>query len=737
MGRLLVLALAVAFVTPKPSLGQHFPGTSPLENEGDIASFMIRGIDSFLIQEIDASVGRRAQHWNRDLTSGDAYAKSIRPLRRELAQMIGVRGRLVPFTSPSVVALADEVNELTPIDAKVSRLRVRWPVVDSLRGDGILLTPVDGHSANAVLIPDADQTPEQFSDKTAALVSAGCRVLVLRTVSRKRSKRNGKANLTNREFLHRPAFVLGRTLIGYETHMVLAAVNWFATTEPNKPVGVLGHGEGGMAALFASAIDTRISVTCVSGFFSQRELGWQEPLDRNIFGLLKKFGGAELATMIAPRTFVLATNPGPKLKLEGNGAAPAELIPYAPSAAKAELNRAKRLVSGLDWPVVVTDDDDFGQFQFTKQLGLKEPEIIHEPAPWFDVVKSTAQAEAEFVAHVDGYNQWLLRESPFVRKEFMKGLDTSSIDAYEKSVQPYRKHFAQKTIGHFDQPLLPLDVYSRRKYDRPQWTGYEVKLDVMPKVFAYGALLVPKDLKPGERRPVVVCQHGLEGRPSDTIEGDHPAYHNFAAKLCERGYIVFAPQNLYIFKDRFRTLQRKANLLGKTLFSIMVPQHQQIVNWLKTLPNVDPKRIAFYGLSYGGKSAMRIPPLVPDYCLSICSADFNEWVLKNASTRHDFSYVWTGEYEIFEFDLASTFNYSEMAALIAPRPFMVERGHFDGVGTDEWVAHEFAKVRNLYAAKLKIPDRCEIEWFDGPHTINGKGTFEFLDRHLQWDATDH
>ncbi len=25
-----------------------------------------------------------------------------------------------------------------------------------------------------------------------------------------------------------------------------------------------------------------------------------------------------------------------------------------------------------------------------------------------------------------------------------------------------------------------------------------------------------------------------------------------------------------------------------------------------------------------------------------------------------------------------------------------------------------------------------IEWFVGPHTINGKGTFEFLHRHLDW-----
>ena len=86
----------------------------------------------------------------------------------------------------------------------------------------------------------------------------------------------------------------------------------------------------------------------------------------------------------------------------------------------------------------------------------------------------------------------------------------------------------------------------------------------------------------------------------------------------------------------------------------------------------------------------------------------------------------------FEFDLGSTFNYAEMAALIAPRPFMVERGHFDGVAPDETVAYEFAKVFNLYNARLDIGDRCKIEVFRGPHMINGKGTFKFLHEQLDW-----
>lgn len=43
--------------------------------------------------------------------------------------------------------------------------------------------------------------------------------------------------------------------------------------------------------------------------------------------------------------------------------------------------------------------------------------------------------------------------------------------------------------------------------------------------------------------------------------------------------------------------------------------------------------------------------------------------------------------------------------------------------------YEFAKVRRLYN-KLLIGDRTTIEHFDGPHTINGVGTFEFLKEQL-------
>ena len=115
----------------------------------------------------------------------------------------------------------------------------------------------------------------------------------------------------------------------------------------------------------------------------------------------------------------------------------------------------------------------------------------------------------------------------------------------------------------------------------------------------------------------------------------------------------------------------------------------------------------------------------------ICSADFNEYVWKMTSLDMPSSFMLTREYEMYEFDLGNTFNYAELANLMAPRPFMVERGHNDTVSIDEWVAYEYAKVRRFYTS-LGIPDRTAIEFFNGPHTINGVGTYTFLHRHLNW-----
>jgi hypothetical protein len=338
------------------------------------------------------------------------------------------------------------------------------------------------------------------------------------------------------------------------------------------------------------------------------------------------------------------------------------------------------------------------------------------------------------VAELSTRLQTLQRESDRVRDEFfLRQAFGQGPDAFVDKAKQYREILRREIIGAIDDPLVPSDPKSRLVYDEPKWTGYEVLLDVWPDLHAWGVLCVPKDLRPDERRPVVVCQHGLEGQPRDVIERQVDGfryYKAFAADLADRGFVTFAPFHLYRGGERFRLLQRKAHPLGLSLYSIILRQHEQILAWLGSLPFVDSSRIGFYGLSYGGRSALIVPTVLDGYALSICSGNFNDWIRKLISQEFTASYLYTAEWEMFEFDLGRTFNHAEMAYLMFPRPFMVERGHNDGVGLDAWVAYEFAKVRWLYA-NLGQSDRCQIEYFLGHHEIHGVGTIEFLQRHLR------
>ncbi len=750
---------------------QSLEGTAALTAEGDIAAQMVAGIDKFLLREIDQSVERRAKYWRRDTSSPEAYNKSVEANRQRLKKMIGAVDERTPYDAPELV---DTLRRpaLVARGETFDVFAVRWPVFRGVHGEGLLLTPrLHMPLADCVVLPDADQTPETLAGLTEGpphaqiakrLAENRCRVLIPTSISRDSKfsilDSGQKIDLPHRELVYRPAYELGRHIIGYEVQKALAAVDWFVQDSRRlRDIGVFGYGEGGLVALYAAAVDPRIDACLVSGYFDDRGRVWREPIYRNVFGLLHEFGDAELASLVAPRSLIVEASAFPKIDnvppvREGGRpktiAAPGELVTPGLERVRGEFQRAEKLIAGLNpqrFELIASGENGDGPFATEAAIAA----FVHALLPDFTVQPpgaspSTLRKDFETDARqrrqleeLLADTQHLLKEAEYTREGFLEQARGAALDDWKKISAVKRREFYDEVIGRFERPLLDAHPRTRQIYDTPEFVGHEVMLDVFPDVFAYGILLVPKDIKPGERRPVVVCQHGLEGRPQDVAnpEVNHPAYHQFACELARRGFITYAPQNPYIGYDRFRTLQRKANPLKRSLYSVITPQHQQTTDWLASLPMVDPQRIGFYGLSYGGKTAMRVPALVDNYCLSICSADFNEWIWKNASLRSRYTYVKTIEYEMFDFNLGNTFNYAEMAGLIAPRPFMVERGHRDGVSNDQRVAYEYAKIRHMYA-DLKISERTTIEFFDGPHTIHGVGTFAFLHEHLRWPRKD-
>jgi hypothetical protein len=763
-------SLCVICVLCGESSAEPLPGTKALEDKDDLAMKMVDGIDKYLTRELAAAPEKRKTHWKPDYSSPEAYVRSVERNRQRLKQILGMVDERKKFDdieyvggpkTPSLVAETDTYR----VHA------IRWPVFEGVDGEGLLLEPKGKVSAQVIAIPDADWTPEMLvglapgvqkeSQFPRWLAKNGCRVVVPVLIDRKdtwsgSTKFNRWTNQPHREFIYRMAYEMGRHILGYEVQKVLAAVDWFTKEKGHPPVGVWGKGEGSVIAVLAAACDTRIQSTVQS----QAGALDVQPLYRNVWAFEAEFGPEGIYRLIAPRHLLSESWSHPPIvhpaarQGRGGAAPPGGVtgLDVSFSFSKnfperwGEFTRsfAEKFDHNQQWILVPPHKSDEPPDEdhekkiielFEKTLGLSKPahrEYIppNDLRKNFDPVPRQKRQFDQLVA----FSQKVWRDGEAVRAARFSKVDVASPEKYEKSIEPIRKFFWEEVIGKLPAPSLSVNVRSRELYDTPKWKGYEITLDLYSDVFAYGILLLPKDLKEGEKRPVVVCQHGLEGRPQDVCNPKERTryYNSFAAQLADLGYICFAPQNPYIGQDKFRVLQRKANPLKLSLFSFIVRQHERILEWLSTLPNVDGDRIGFYGLSYGGKTAMRVPAILPKYKLSICSADFNEWVGKNVSVDFKGSYMWSGEYEMPEFDLGMTFNYAEMAYLIAPRPFMVERGHDDGVGIDEMVAYEYAKIRYMYANRLKIPERTEIEWFAGGHEIRGVGTFAFLKKHLGW-----
>jgi dienelactone hydrolase len=759
-----IVALCIGALAPPQQL-PTLPATAALTWQGDLSERMMDGAHRFVERKLDESVENRQQYWRRDFTTRQAYERSVAENRRRFMTSIGVVDARVPV---AIERFGDNDDSALVADTTVYRIyQTRWPVLTGVSGEGLLLQPTKPARGYVVALPDADQTPEQIAGLASGvpaeaqfarrLAERGFAVIVPVMIDRT-TRWSGhpdirKTDQSHREWIYRQAFHMGRHVIGYEVQKVLAAVDWIKQQRGTTArIGVAGYAEGGLVAFYAAALDTRIDAALVSGYFDSRQRVWSEPIYRNVWGLLRDFGDAELATLIAPRALIVEYSRVPDLTGPRGS-----LTTPAFDSVKSEFARIDRLTPPEFQPKQLVSGSGNGPIgpgseqamqRFVTALGTASsrsapPTVPADRRRSFDAAKRQERQVMELENHV----QRLVRDSEHVRERFFLHKVAPELadetwtrelrrrpvspDKFIEASKSYRQYLSEEVLGRFEEPFLPFNPRTRQIYDTEKWNGYEVALDVWPDVFAWGILLVPKDLKPGERRPVVVCQHGRASVPKDVVEGDDAYYHDFAARLADRGFIVFAPHNLYRGEDRYRWLSRKANGVKASLFSFIIGQHDQLLRWLGTLPFVDASRIGFYGLSYGGETAVRVPTLLEGYSLSICSGDFNSWTRKVAATDERFSFMYTIEWEMPYFNMGNTFDYAEMTYLMIPRPFMVERGHQDRVGRDQWVAHEYAKVRWLYA-QFGLDDKTEIEYFNGGHTINGQGTFEFLHKHLNW-----
>ncbi len=235
-------------------------GTKPWSLEGDPASEMINGIDRFLLKQIEQSGNRAKPNSTRERLARIIGAHDERLPCRELQYVGGT-------SQPALVGRGEGFEVFA----------VRWPVVRGIEGEGLLLVPTgtQARRPTASRFPMPIRRPKCWSalypacrpnrsspggwPKTAA--ASSCRCLIDRADTYSVTGAGRATNQPHREFVYRPAFEMGRHIIGYEVQKVLALVDWFtheAGEKGDPRIGVIGYGEGGLLALHAGALDPRI-----------------------------------------------------------------------------------------------------------------------------------------------------------------------------------------------------------------------------------------------------------------------------------------------------------------------------------------------------------------------------------------------------------------------------------------------------------------------------------------------
>src|SRR5439155_6897313 len=165
---------------------------------------------------------------------------------------------------------------------------------------------------------------------------------------------------------------------------------------------------------------------------------------------------------------------------------------------------------------------------FAKRLRVEKLAALSKELPVDNrAAFDPAARQQRLVSEMENHVQKLVRQSDKVRDKFFlyavmpelsesqwctaRRHPTHPPEKFIEGAKPFRRLFWEEAMGRFDEPMLPFNARTRKVVESGKWTDYDVVLDVFPDLFAWGVLVLPKDLKPGERRPVVVCQHGRNG----------------------------------------------------------------------------------------------------------------------------------------------------------------------------------------------------------------------------------
>lgn len=256
-------------------------------------------------------------------------------------------------------------------------------------------------------------------------------------------------------------------------------------------------------------------------------------------------------------------------------------------------------------------------------------------------------------------------------------------------------------------------------------TYYRAIIPILPSVHAEGIYIVPKNAT--GKVPLVISMHGGGGSPEVALFNGGANYHDMVRGGVKNGYAVFAPQHLFRaegFPGDIRTrTDERLKLVGTSLTAVEIAKITRSLDVLLKRPELDPKRVAMVGLSYGGYYALVTPALEPRIKVAVSSCYFGvqEWRYERDELSVPTDFRFPGRF--------TDFLDSDLVALICPRPLLIQAGKNDNASHRDG-GIELAPESAAHYQKRGKPENFEFLVFDGNHEFHDPSAWAFLKKHL-------
>lgn len=237
-------------------------------------------------------------------------------------------------------------------------------------------------------------------------------------------------------------------------------------------------------------------------------------------------------------------------------------------------------------------------------------------------------------------------------------------------------------------------------------------------------LYLPTDARRNEKRAAMLVLHGTGDPGKELVDGKSDLANRAHAKeLAERGYVVIAPDypSMGELKDYDFDRDRYESGTMKAIFN-----HIRCVDLLQTLPNVDPDRIGVIGHSLGGHNAMFVGALDQRLKVVVSSCGWTLMDYYNIGEEGSRRYggrlgPWAQDRympllrEKFNLDGSLIpFDFDEVIAAIAPRPFFSNSPLNDANFDVEGVKKGVASAKKVYAL-LGAEENLRVYYPDAGH----------------------